>query len=307
MLAEQRKLEPEIDLAALYRTRENAVPTDYRTGPIYRAGLLVTGGMCAGLAIVVLLALSLHRVYYAQLLPASVPTEPASALGFAACGFALIGIGCWFPRITSVLSMVTLSMVIALLAEKILGIGPRVEAVIGANFQAGGSIGIAPNTMLVLLLGAAALLLRHTSRWFDNRLWVIGVLGSIIFAVGAVACVGYLTGIPTYVWQAHAPMSFLSGICSSILGLGIVMSACRYSELDELGTPRWFGMVVCTGALAINFATGLAYWCNSGQSWSHMGVLGLMPMMVVSATLSAVTARQVWLWAVEAAIAHRQG
>jgi len=323
VLAERRELEPEIDLAALYRrqesallpvrpldrlpTRDKVMPNEYRTGPIYRAGLLVTGGMCAGLGIVVLLALALHRAFYAQLLPASVPTSPIAAIGFAACGFALIGIGCWFPRITSVLSMVTLSMVIALLAERALAMGPRVEAVIGANFEAGGFSCVAPNTMLVLLLAAAALLLRHTARWFDNRLWMIGVLGSIIFAIGAVACVGYLTGIPSYIWQPQAPMSFLSGICSSMLGLGIVMSACRYSELDELGTPRWFGLVVCTGALAINFATGLAYWCNNGHDWSHLGVLGLMPMMVVSATLSAVAARQAWLWAVETAIENRQG
>src|ERR1035438_4359737 len=91
---------------------------EYRVGPIYRAGLLVSGGMCAGLGIAILIAQSLHQIPDTRLLPASVATEPVAALGFAACGLALIGIGLWFPRITSVLTMVTLSMVVALVAER---------------------------------------------------------------------------------------------------------------------------------------------------------------------------------------------
>ena len=75
---------------------------EYRVGPIYHAGLIVSGGMCAGLGIAILVAQALHRTPDIQLLHASVPTPPAAALGFAACGLALIGVGLWFPRITSV-------------------------------------------------------------------------------------------------------------------------------------------------------------------------------------------------------------
>ena len=265
---------------------------EYRAGPVYRAGLIVSGGMCAGLGIATLLALALHRTAYAELLPVSVPTPPVAAIGFAACGLALIGIGFWFPRVTSLLAMVTLSLAVTLTAERVLGTGPRVESAIAANLGAVDWYAVAPNTLLVLLLGAGALLLRHTHRWFATRLGIIAVLGSIVFAIGTVGCVGYMTGVPTYVWQSRAPMSFLSAICSGIMGLGIVMSACRYSELDESGRPRWFSSVVCTGALAVNVSTGVAYLCRDGQAWQRAEVIGLLPMIISSGVLAVVAVRQ---------------
>lgn len=264
---------------------------EYRAGPIYHAGLIVTGGMCAGLGLSVLLALAFHRVEYTRLLPTSVPASSPSALGFLACGLALIGVGVWFPRITSVLAMVTMSLLVTLAAEKALGTGPRVEALIAANLGGGAYI-VAPNTALVLLLGAAALLLRHKHQWYGRRLRTIAILGSVIFAIGIAGCAGYMTGVPTYVWQSGAPMSFLSALCSCVLGLGVVMSACRYSDLDESGTPRWFSLVVCTGALSVNLAAGLAYLCQDGQMWQPAKIPGLAPMVVVSGMLSVVAARQ---------------
>src|ERR1039457_6665567 len=121
--------------------------------------------------------------------------------------------------------------------------------------------------------------LRHTSQWFEKRLGAIAILGSIVFAIGVVASMGYITGVPTYVWQPWAPMSFLSAICSCMLGLGIIMSACRYSELDESGRPRWFSLAVCAGALTINLTTVVAYLCAGGQTWKRAEVIGLLPMM----------------------------
>lgn len=262
--------------------------SEYRVGPTYRAGLIVSGGMCAGLGIAILVALAFHWAPDTQLLPASVSTPPAAALGFAACGLALIGVGLWFPRVTSVLAMVTMSMMVALVAERAFGAGPRVETLISANLRIADFSSVAPNTVAVLLLATLALFQRHSQR----RLGAIATLGSIVFAIGVVSCVGYMTGVPTYVWQSGAPMSFLSAIGSCVLGLGIIMSAGRHCELDERGMPRWFSRVVFAGALAINLATVVAYLSKDGQTWQRAQVIGLMPMIIVSGLLSAVAARQ---------------
>jgi hypothetical protein len=247
--------------------------------------------MCAGLGIAILVALLFHRAAYARLLPASVPTPPASAVGFMACGMALIGVGLWIPRATSILAMVTLSMVVALAAERAFALGPRVEMLIAANLGGGDWQAIAPNTAVVLFLSAAALLMRHTRGWFEARFRAVAILGSIIFAIGAVGCVGYMTGVPTYAWQARAPMSFLSAICSGVLGLGILMSACRYSELDQSGIPRWFSLVVSAGAVAITASTAVAYLCRDARAWEPAQVIRLIPMMVVSWLLAVVAGR----------------
>src|ERR1035438_599300 len=264
---------------------------EYRAGPVYRAGLIVSGGMCAGLGIATLVALALHRVGYARLLSASIATPPASAVGFVACGLALVGVALWVPRITSILAMVALSMAVALAAERVFALGPRVETLVASNLGAGDWHAIAPNTVVVLLLAAAALLMRHTHRWFDARLGVIAVMGSIIFAIGVVGCVGYMTGVPSYAWQPRAPMSFLSAVCSGVLGLGILMSACRYSELDQSGIPRWFSLVVSAGAVAITASTAVAYLCRDARAWEPAQVIRLIPMMVVSWLLAVVAGR----------------
>ncbi len=266
----------------------------YRVGPVYRSGLIVSGGMCAGLGIAILVALTLHRITYARLLPDSVPTPPASAIGFVACGLALIAVAFWVPRLTSMLAMITLSMLMVVEAERVFSLGPRVESLIAANLGPENWLTIAPNTLVVLLLAAGALLLRHAPRWFELHLSAIAVLGSIIMAIGTVACVGYMTGIPIYAWQPGAPMSFLSAVCSGALGLGLVMSACRYSELDESGVPRWFSLVVCTGAVAITVSTAVAYFSRAGAAWKQGEVLGLLPMVVVCSVLALVAAKQGW-------------
>jgi hypothetical protein len=87
-------------------------------------------------------------------------------------------------------------------------------------------------------------------------------------------------------------MSFLSAICSAVLGLGILMSACRYSELDESGTPRWFSLAVCTGAVSITVSTAVAFFCRDGQTWEPAEVVGLLPMIIVSWMLTVLAGRQ---------------
>ncbi len=264
----------------------------YRVGPVFRAGLIVSGGLCAGLGIAILAALVRHHVSYARILPQSVPTPPASAFGFLACGLALVAVAIWVPRVTSLLSVITLSMTAVMAAERLFGLGPRVETLVASNFGTQGSSPMAPNTVVVLVLAAGALLVRRAPGWFGGHPRTVAILGSVVFGIGIVSCVGYMTGVPSYEWQADAPMSFVSSVCSGLLGLGVVMSACRYSELDESGVPRWFNLIICTGALAITGNTAIAFLCRNRHAWNGGEVLGLAPMIFVSSILAVVAARQ---------------
>jgi hypothetical protein len=269
---------------------------EYKVGPVYRAGLIVCGGMCAGMGIAALAATAMHREVFAQGLPASIPTPPASALGFLLCGLALLAVGYWFPHVTLLFGTVAMSLAIVVAGESVFNLGPRMESRIAVSLGAVDWQGLAPNTALVLLLAGAALLLRHTGRWFTSRLHVIAIVGSIIFAIGIAGCVGYMVGVPTYSWYSKTPMSLLSAMCSFVLGLGIVMSACRYSELDESGTPRWFPLVVFAGAAAVNCSTVISYFCADSPIWRQPAVAGLLPMIAATLLLSAVAARDLRRW-----------
>jgi hypothetical protein len=270
--------------------------TQYRMGPVYRAGLIVCGGMCAGLAMAVLVASALHRDVFVQGLPSSLPTPPTSAVGFLLCGLALIGVGYWFPHVTLLFGTVAMSLAIVVTGESVFHTGPRMESHIAASLGMVDWDRLAPNTVAVLLLGGAALLLRSAGYWFESRLHIIALIGSVIVAIGTSGCVGYMAGVPTYSWYAKAPMSFVSVICAFVLGLGIVMSACRYSELDESGAPRWFPLVVFVGALAVNCSTGIAYLFGDSQVWRWPSVTVLLPMTAATLVLASVAARDVRRW-----------
>src|ERR1039458_3270449 len=95
----------------------------YRVGPVYRAGLIVCRGMCAGLGIVALVASAMHREMFAQAVPASIPTPPASALGFLLCGLALIAVGYWFPHVTLLFGTVAMSLAVVVAGESVFKIG----------------------------------------------------------------------------------------------------------------------------------------------------------------------------------------
>jgi hypothetical protein len=275
-------------------------PNRYRVGPVYRIAVVISGGMCAGLAIAILAALALHRIEYAQVLAASVPPSSGDALGFLACGLALIGIGYWFPVIASLFGMVTLSFALTIAAERLFGSSPKVGHLISSNLGTADWQWVGPNTLAVLLLAGTALLLRRTHRWPEYRLGAVGVLGSVVFGIGTAACAGYMVGAPTYSWHAHAPMSFLSAICSAVSGLGIVMSAYRYGELDESGVPRWLPLAICVGALAIDCSTAIAFICGDGRAWHRTALIGLLPMITVSSVLVVVAARSTKLsWLAE--------
>jgi hypothetical protein len=62
----------------------------YKVGPFYRAGLIVCGGMCAGLGIAVLVASAIYRVVFTHGVTTNAPTPPASDLEFLLCGLALL-------------------------------------------------------------------------------------------------------------------------------------------------------------------------------------------------------------------------
>jgi hypothetical protein len=86
---------------------------------------------------------------------------------------------------------VAMSLAVVVAGESVFKIGPRMEHHIALSLGALDWDGLSPNTAVVLLLGGAALLLRHKSRWFESRLHVIAIVGSMIFGIGIAGCVGY--------------------------------------------------------------------------------------------------------------------
>lgn len=264
---------------------------DYRVGLCYRAALIVSGGVSAGVGAAALVNWNILQSAHARSLAHHIATPPAAAAGFLLCGLALVGVAFWFPRLSSILAMLTLSLALVTGFERLLGVQPNVERLIAG--AVGRPVGepLSSNTIAALLLAGIALLLRHMDGRLPNRFATIALLGAVTLAIGLAACVGYMTNVPVYAWGRGAPMSLLAAIGTAVLGWGIVASAWRFSELDLSGTPRWFPVIVFAGAFGIDCATALAYSLGDKRGWSPAETLALLPMLGVSTVVSIVAGR----------------
>ena len=262
----------------------------YRVGLCYRAALLTIGAMCAGLGLTVLAALATHRLALAQVIPSSVPMSPLAALGFVVCGTGLLGVGLWFPDAVVILGMAAVGLSLAAAAEHLFGMELGLERLLAANLACGpGCVApVAPNTTVCLLLSGLALAVRRVSLGLGTRCTLTALLGGAVSAIGASALFGYMVGVPLYCWQSGAPMSFLSSFGGTLLGLGVIMSVWRYSQLDETGAPCWFPQLLGTGAVTLDASVVIALGSTHPERWpasywqATVGVLvfgGLMSVL----------------------------
>ena len=120
---------------------------------------------------------------------------------------------------------------------------------------------IAPNAAVCLVFCGAALLWASMPRWREKAA-VIGVLGALVFALGAAAVSGYLIGLPMYAWGTWKPMAANAGLGFVAMGLGVMALAVHRSQPTPAPEERilqWVEWKVRVGfalALAVLIVVG---------------------------------------------------
>ncbi len=224
-------------------------------------GLLsaVSGLLSFTLGAMVLLGWYTNNAALIQVNPNFVPMQYNTALGFVLAGVSVY----WaltrqrwyvyaFAGTASLIGMLTLVQYIFGLD---LGIDQLfMEHYIDVNTSHPGRM--APNTALCFSLTGLALLIAVSP--FSIRYAIAGTLGSVIFALGLVAFVGYLTSVETaYGWGALTKMAVHTSLGFMLLGAGILCLGIHHfrvfypdtSLASWLGWPTGIFGLTCTGTM----------------------------------------------------------
>jgi PAS domain S-box-containing protein len=200
---------------------------------VSRTILISAGSICAALGTVSLVGWFFHIAALTRVGPSFNPMVANSAVGLFLDGLALLFLAAGWPKAALGGAVWSLLAGILTLAEFSFSIDLHIDELLVRDYIRAlpASPGRpAPNAALCLVFCGVALLWASTPRWREKAAVIIGVLGAVVFALGAAAVSGYLTGLPMYAFGDSKPMAANAGLGFSAMGLGVMALAWRRSQ-----------------------------------------------------------------------------
>ncbi|PIQ97539.1 MAG: hypothetical protein COV67_03635, partial [Nitrospinae bacterium CG11_big_fil_rev_8_21_14_0_20_56_8] len=217
--------------------------------------VLICGGFCLGLGLLVLLGWHLHFPELVQTHPSLVPMQYNTALGFLLCGVGLIRI---FKKnqIWGTLSGAALLLLSSLtLLEYVWNLDLGIDEMFMKHYitvktpQPGR---MAPNTALGFLLCGAALMLCARRNLTQDLLMAILSLNALVLSLSSVALGGYLAGLETaYGWGNMTPMALNTALGFIAFSLGMLKSTREIADSQGIETLPWVPVLVALAGLTV--------------------------------------------------------
>ncbi|MDB5047438.1 MAG: putative Histidine kinase [Fibrobacteres bacterium] len=115
-----------------------------------------------------------------------------------------------------------------------------------------------PNATFCFILSSICLALMNRSRLLPKAAYLAGLLGSIVYALGAMAMLGYLFDVEVaYTWDGSLGMAFFPAVAFMFLGLAIVVSVWK-TRVAVAGVPKARFIAIC---LAVGTVVGsVVFW-----------------------------------------------
>ena len=147
-------------------------------------------------------------------------------------------------RMAMALSLITVALSTVVLVALFFGRGfdlfSRGFAALGFLVELIPAARVAPNTGLCLFLAGSALVAASWARG-RGRSFLVSTFGALVFALGAIAIIGYLTGVTTlFGWVGFYGMSVHSAAAFVFVGLGLQAVAADSHQLNgSFLTEKW--------------------------------------------------------------------
>lgn len=224
-----------------------------------RLGVRVAASTLTVLGLVVLVGWYTRAIVLIQIHPAFAPMQYNTALSFLLSGAGLLMLMSGWSRLGMACGGVVAVIGLLTLVEYILGINLGIDQLLMEHYvtvQTSHPGRMAPNTALCFFLAGTALLMLSRSVQFKVRLLVVGLLGSAIIALGAVAFFGYFNAVETaYGWGQLTRMAVHTSVGFVVLGTGVFAYAWREEDKKLVGIPLWLpipvGATVATIAVVL--------------------------------------------------------
>ena len=254
---------------AVSGSSNNKVPEishDPATG-LSRTIVVCAGSICAALGAVTLIGWLFHYSALTWVRPSFNPMMPNAAAGLLLDGLALLFVAAGRSSLAFVGAIWSSLVGLLTLAEFAFSVNLHIDELLARDYiQAVPAYPgrPAPNAALCLLLCGIALFWAAIPPWRKKAIALVGVLGAIVFALGAAAVCGYLIGLPMYAVGDSKPMAANAGLGFLALGLGVMALAGLHPQPSPGPSSLvWAEWKVRTGfALALGILIvigGLAY------------------------------------------------
>ncbi len=188
-----------------------------------------------------------------KILAGAVALQPITAIGFILCGAALFtaqrgarGATLLIGAGTGLLGLVTIS-------EYLIGFDLRInEALLGITSGpvAADLARMAPSTALCFLFAGTAFSLASLGENAPIQPMFVGLLGGVLFSIGAIAFAGYLTGLSaTYEWDQLNGMALPTAMGFVTVGGGLVALGWRHGSGVANRSLPWLPLFVGVSGL----------------------------------------------------------
>ncbi len=241
----------------------------------------MTGALCGALAIllgsVVLAGWAVHSTFLIQVAPNLAPMQRNTAASFILSGLALVGMVMSKPRLTLVCSAITAPLAAATLLEFLFHVNFGIDELLGATYIASNAYGpsrMAPTTALCFIFLAASFVLAQANL-VANRSQMLGLVASLVAAVGATCCISVLWGSgDAFAWAGLARVAFHTGLGFLLLGTGVAAAAWDITPRG-LSEPAW--VPIGAGIFLATFPVGL-WQAYSAKNHTKMDFLSSLTL-----------------------------
>ena len=225
-----------------------------------RVIVVLTGVFTSVLGLSVLIGWHTHNAGLIQVLPSLIPMQYNTAICFVLSGLGLITLSFSMKRLTMSLAVVVGLISLISLLEYMLGVNFGLDELFMDHYiltHVTFPGRMAQTTAICFLLTSGALLFASAGIFHAQRLLVLGILCSLIFAVGAATLFVYIAGfdkpapfgsVSTTYMAVHTSVGF------TMLGMGLFLYILRQSDLMS-DSRRWLPVTVFLATLLL--ASGL--------------------------------------------------
>lgn len=230
-----------------------------RFAPWSNLVVIVAGGASTAVGLGALMGWSTDTADLVRMLPAFVPMQYGTALGFLLCGVGLLALLFARPRLALACGAVAAALGLLTLIGYVFGADLAIDRLLTQRFIAvepAESGRMVPNTALSFVLSGTALVVLSGATRLRRRPLIAGLLGAFVIALGLAAFLGYLSGVESaYGWRDLTRMAVHTGTGFAVLGAGVFATAWRKGAGKEGSAPLWItipvGLSVVTLAVAL--------------------------------------------------------
>jgi signal transduction histidine kinase/CheY-like chemotaxis protein len=193
----------------------------------------------------------------------SVPMQYNTALAFLLVGIGLFAGVLGRLRVTTICGGGVTAIGMLTLSQYLFGVDFGIDQLLmvpSITLNASHPGRMAPNTALAFSLAGGALLVLSLGERLKSRSFIIGLVGTVISALGLVPLLGYVADIEAnYGWGSLTPMAVHTAVGLVVFGTGLIASAWRDSAEVETGMPRWVPILASIGTLTVALLQGQAF------------------------------------------------